>query len=188
MSSTLARVMALLLGGAVAGLVANAARPGGVHLATWSPPAECHNGEAGELAVPTEMAPAQAAELCGRPDVVLADARPAAKFADGHVAGAVHLPCDAAGQVAADALAHFERAGTIVVYGDSTDEARPVALSLARRHRDVRVAILSGGFPAWAASGLACESGPCVECTAGTAAREAPRPAPLTSPIKAQNP
>jgi rhodanese-related sulfurtransferase len=166
MSSTLARVAALMLGGAVAGLVANAVRPGGVHLASWTPPpAECHNGEAKQLTVPTEMTPTQAAGLCVRSDVVLADARPAAKFAEGHVAGAVHLPCDAAGQVAADALAHFERAGTIVVYGDSTDEARPVALGLARRHPDVRVAILSGGFPAWASSGLACESGPCAECT-----------------------
>jgi rhodanese-related sulfurtransferase len=165
MRSMLARAVALMLGGAVVGLGANAARPGGVHLATWTPPAECHNGEAGELALPTEMAPAQTAELCGRADVVVADARPAAKFAEGHVAGAVHLPCDAAGRVAADALAHFERAQTIVVYGDSTDEARPVALSLQRLHPEKRVAILAGGFPAWSAGGLACESGPCAECT-----------------------
>src|SRR5260370_40029884 len=112
MRSTLVRAVALMLGGAVVGLGANAARPGGVHLASWTPPAECHNGEPGQLAVPTEMAPQQAAELCGRPDVVVADARPAVKFADGHVAGAVHLPCDAAGRVAADALSHFERGQT----------------------------------------------------------------------------
>src|SRR5689334_16355637 len=104
---TLARAAALLFAGAAIGLAANALRPGGVRLASWTPPAECHAGEATALAVPTEMAPAQAAELCGRADVVVADARPAGKFAEGHVAGAVHLPCDAAGQVAADAMAHF---------------------------------------------------------------------------------
>jgi rhodanese-related sulfurtransferase len=165
MRPTLARALLLLVSGAAVGFVVNAARPGGVRIAGWTPPAECHSGEGEALALPSEMAPAQAAELCGRTDVVLADARPALKFANGHVAGAVHLPCDAEGRVAADALAHFDRAQTIVVYGDSTDEARPVALSLQRRHPNVRVAILAGGFPAWSATGLACESGPCVECT-----------------------
>jgi rhodanese-related sulfurtransferase len=163
MRATILRTFVLLAGGAVAGLVANAARPGGVALASWSAPAQC-NGHEGALNLPTEMPPSEAAAMCGRPDVVIADARPAAKFAEGHVAGAIHLPCDAAGQVATDALARFEHAQTIVVYGDSTDDARPVALSLSQRHPDVRVAILAGGFPAWSQGGMACESGPCDEC------------------------
>jgi 3-mercaptopyruvate sulfurtransferase SseA len=82
---------------------------------------------------------------------------------EGHVAGAVHLPCDAGGKSAVEALAH-SRAQTIVVYGASTDDARPVADSLQRRHPDVRVALLDGGFAAWSAAGLACASGPCDEC------------------------
>jgi rhodanese-related sulfurtransferase len=165
--SAMLRALALVAGGALAGLVVNAARPGGVAIASWQPPSACDANEGhAALKLPDEMAPAEASALCGRPDVVLADARSAAKFADGHVAGAVHLPCDAGGRVASDALAHFERAQTIVVYGDSTDEARPVALSLSRLHPAVRVAILSGGFPAWSSAGMACEAGPCDECAA----------------------
>jgi prepilin-type processing-associated H-X9-DG protein len=96
--------------------------------------------------------------------VVIADARSAAAFADGHVAGAVHLPCDANGQAAVDALTHFDRAQRIVVYGQGSEDARPVADSLKRRHPAVRVQVLAGGFPAWAGAGLACASGPCAEC------------------------
>lgn len=166
MTATLARTAVLLVAGAAIGLGSNAARPGGVSLSSWTAPAECHAGEAVALAIPTEMPPAEASTLCGRADVVIADARPAPDYAEGHVAGAVHLPCDAAGRVATDALAHFNRAQTIVVYGNSTAEAQPVALSLQLRHPGVRVAILAGGFPAWSSAGLACASGPCDECSA----------------------
>jgi rhodanese-related sulfurtransferase len=110
------------------------------------------------------MSPQEASALCGEPSVVIADARPAGAFAEGHVAGAVHLPCDADGQAAVEALTHFGRAQTIVVYGSSTEEARPVADTLQRRHPAVRVAVLDGGFAAWAKAGLACASGPCAEC------------------------
>jgi rhodanese-related sulfurtransferase len=102
----------------------------------------------------------------------IADARSAAAYAEGHVAGAVHLPCDAGGQAAVEALAHFDRAHSIVVYGDSTDDARPVADSLQRRHPGVRVSVLAGGFPAWSSAGLACASGPCDECKAASMAGE----------------
>jgi rhodanese-related sulfurtransferase len=152
----------ILIAGALAGVAVHAARPGGLSLASFAPPTQCSGAEG--QAPPAEMAPPDAAGLCGQPNVVFADTRPALAFAEGHVAGAVHLPCDAAGQAAVEALAHFERAHIIVVYGLGTDDARPVAASLQRRHPGARVAVLAGGFPAWSGAGLACASGPCGEC------------------------
>jgi rhodanese-related sulfurtransferase len=168
MMSTLVRACLLVAVAALLGFVVNAARPHGVAVTTFRPPTQCSAADhaAGHADGPIELSPADAASLCGRADVVVADARSAAAFSEGHVADAVHLPCDAKGRVADDALARFSRAHTIVVYGQSTDDARPVAWSLSERHPGVRVAILTGGFAAWSAAGLACASGPCDDCKA----------------------
>lgn len=155
------RAGVIVVTGALVGVAVNAARPGGLAIASFAPPMQC-SGEAHPP--PSEMSPAEASGLCGQPDVVIADARPAGAFAEGHVAGAVHLPCDAGGQTAVEALAHFDRARTIVVYGAATADAQPVAESLQRRHPGARVAVLAGGFAAWSNAGLACASGPCSEC------------------------
>lgn len=160
---TVIRALVLVVAGAVLGFAGNAARPHGLRIAAFAPPTECSGGEHG-APTPTVMPPAEASSLCGQPSVVIADTRPESAFVEGHVAGAVHLPCDAGGKTAVDALAHFSHAQTIVVYGNSTDDARPVAESLQRRHPDVRVAVLDGGFAAWSQAGLACASGPCPEC------------------------
>ena len=160
---TVIRALVLVVAGAALGFAGNAARPHGLRVATFTPPTECSGGEHGAPS-PALMSPAEAQALCGQPNVVIADARSESAFAEGHVAGAVHLPCDAGGKTAVDALAHFSRAQTIVVYGASTDDARPVAESLQRRHADVKVAVLDGGFAAWSQAGLACASGPCAEC------------------------
>jgi rhodanese-related sulfurtransferase len=163
MLPTVIRAIALVVVGAALGFAGNAARPHGLRIAAFAPPAECSGSEGGAPS-PTVMSPAEASSLCGQPSVVIADTRAATAFAEGHVAGAVHLPCDAGGKNVADALAHFSHAQTIVVYGASTDDARPVADTLQRRHPDVKVAILDGGFTAWSQAGLACASGPCDEC------------------------
>ncbi|HEX8953042.1 MAG TPA: rhodanese-like domain-containing protein [Polyangia bacterium] len=160
------RALVLVVAGAALGLAGNAARPHGLRIAAFAPATECSGGAEGGAPTPAVMSPAEASALCGQPSVVIADARAANAFAEGHVAGAVHLPCDAGGQTVVDALAHFSHAQTIVVYGQSTDDARPVADSLQRRHPDVKVAILDGGFAAWSQAGLACASGPCDECKA----------------------
>ena len=99
----------------------------------------------------------------GESHVLVVDARQATQFEAGHIAGALHLPCSGALQ---DALGSATGAtGIVVVYADSTDEARPVAKSLqARLHGRARVAILRGGFPAWSGASLACESGVCFHC------------------------
>ncbi len=163
------RALTLVVGAAAVGLVTNAVRPGGVALASFAPPTECTGPHDGKAAAGAEdLAPADAAGLCGQPGVVVADARAASAFAEGHVAGAVHLPCDAGG-AAGEALAHFERAQRIVVYGATSEDARPVADSLRRRHPNARVQVLAGGFGAWSSAGLACASGPCDECKTGAA-------------------
>jgi rhodanese-related sulfurtransferase len=164
MLPTVLRAMMLVVAGAALGFAANAARPHGLRIAAFAPPVECTGAEGGAAPSPTVMSPSEASSLCGLPSVVIADTRPANAFAEGHVAGAVHLPCDAGGKTADDALARFSHAQTIVVYGASTDDARPVADSLQRRHPDVKVAVLDGGFAAWSSAGLACASGPCDEC------------------------
>lgn len=164
------RALVLVVAGAVVGFAANAARPHGLRIAAFAPPTECSGAEHGGAPTPTVMPPAEASALCGQPNVVIADTRPEGAFVEGHVAGAVHLPCDAGGKTADEALSHFSHAQTIVVYGNSTDDARPVAESLQRRHPDVRVAVLDGGFAAWSQAGLACASGPCPDCKVGKSA------------------
>ncbi len=84
----------------------------------------------------------------------------------GHVAGAVHLPCASSRIAANAALDRLVGKETLVVYGDSTEEAMPVAEELRRRGErpGLRVAVLAGGFPAWSQAGLACSSGPCADC------------------------
>jgi rhodanese-related sulfurtransferase len=156
----LGRSFALVAAGAALGAGVNALRPHGLHPTVFAAPVACGAGE-GE-ARPAEITPAEASTLCSQKGVVIADARPAERYAEGHVAGAVHLPCDASGPLAADAIARFTGARTIIVYGQSTDEAVPVAESLRRRNLDARV--LQGGFAGWERAGLACASGPCDEC------------------------
>ena len=151
----------LSLGGAL-GLAQNAARKDGVRPSAFAPPVEC---KAGEHAAAAEISPADASALCGRADIVVADARTPQRFSEGHVAGAVHLPCHTDDPSSTNAsLEIIAGRRTVIVYGDSTAEATPVALALSRRAPGVDVRVLSGGFPAWSQAGLACASGPCDTC------------------------
>lgn len=156
--------MALVLAGAVAGLGLNAIRATGVPLLAFAPPSACTAGHDAEAPEVVEVAAREASRLCGRGDVLFADTRSAADFAEGHVADAVHLPCDASAPSAEGALRKLEPAQTIIVYGASTDEGRAVAETLRRRGLKADLRVLDGGFPAWAREGLACASGPCKDC------------------------
>lgn len=153
------RALALAACGAVLGLGFNAARPGGIRFGAFEAPVMCDQAEA--AGAPLEIDPSEVAALCSRADVIVADARPLARYAEGHVAGAVHLPCDASGAVATEALSHLAGKHTVVVYGETTADAQPVAAGLRRRIQrpDVRVAVLRGGFTAWNEAGQACEAG-----------------------------
>lgn len=166
MIAPLLRALALLAVGGAAGLAINAARKDGVPLAAFAPPTECQ-AEAGP---PPLTGPDAAAALCGRADVVIANTRPAKRYAEGHVANAIHLPCDAAGRVASEAMTRLEAARTVIVYGEGTEDALPVAATLRRRLTGdpSRVMVLRGGFAAWSQAGQACASGPCDDCKAAS--------------------
>src|SRR5580765_20052 len=112
------RAACLLVAGALAGLAVNVLHPRGVRFfgpAATAAPSACGlppggDGAAG-AAAPAAGADAvevlsvtQASGLCGDPRVLVADARGAAAFAEGHVSGAVHLPCAASQGVASAAL------------------------------------------------------------------------------------
>jgi len=161
---SLLRAAALVLGGAAAGLGANAVRPAGVALIGFEPPTACSAEPAGEAPVP-ELTPREASLLCGRAGVVFADTRSAARFEEGHVADAAYLPCDATERGAQAPLDRLGRAQTVIVYGDSSDDGRAVAETLRRRGLRGDLRVLRGGFAAWEQEGLACASGPCNDCS-----------------------
>jgi rhodanese-related sulfurtransferase len=173
MVALLARALVLLVVGVGLGLAANAVRSDGVALRGFAPPVTCSASAGGPAAAVEVLPPTRVAELCADPSVLIADARPPEQFAVGHVANAVHLPCAATGARASSVMGQIAGMRTVIVYGDTTAEARPVAEDLRRRigPSGVRVVVLDGGFPAWSQAGLACVSGPCHACTEEQAGR-----------------
>lgn len=169
----LLRAAALLLGGAALGLGINAARPAGVALLGFEPPTSC-TAAAEQDAPVVEMTALAASGLCGHPGTVFADTRTAERFAAGHVADAIHLPCDATASGAEVALKELGHAQTVVVYGESTEEAHEVAETLRRHGQRAEIRVLRGGFAAWEQEGLACASGPCRRCTIATSRETSP--------------
>jgi rhodanese-related sulfurtransferase len=168
-SSVLVRAACLLACGAVVGLVTNAARRAPLALTGFEAQVACSAAAEGR-APPLELAAAEASSMCGRDGIFFADSRSAERFAEGHIAGAIHLPCDAQPSGADGVIERLAPARTIVVYGDSTEEARTVAETLQSRGLRADIRVLRGGFAAWDAEGLACASGPCRDCTlAGSA-------------------
>ena len=190
MVSLVTRALCLLGAGALLGLLVNGVRPNGVRFASFAPPSVCTMTPSAERArapgpAPGEsLEPRDAAGLCGDPSTLIADVRPAAEFAQGHVAGAIHLPCTASGQAASAAVDLVAGRQTLIVYGATTDDARRVADELRQRirRRDLRIVVMSGGFGAWNQAGLACSSGPCVHCAAPAAASASVTSAPASAP------
>jgi rhodanese-related sulfurtransferase len=170
-SSGLPARVAILIGcGAALGLLVNLAHPRAVRLTSFAAPSSCvspaaHTGVAAQPAVEI-LSLSQVASLCGDPRALVADARSAERFAEGHVTGAIHLSCASSRGAASAALDMLAGKETLVVYGDGTDDALPVAEEMRRRGErpGLRVAVLAGGFPAWSQAGLACSSGPCADC------------------------
>lgn len=163
------RALCLLLAGGALGLAVNQARPDGVRFTKFAPPNSCGAGTVAPpaAAAPVEvLPPAEAVSLCGDPATLLADARAAEEFAQGHVTGAIHLPCAASGSAASAAVDLLAGRHTLIVYGEGTEDAQPVAEELRRRagRADLRVIVIAGGFEAWSQAGLACSSGPCLDC------------------------
>ena len=162
---------ALLAGvGGALGAGINALRSDGLAVAEYAPAVVCITTEAGPAEGPeVQLATqAEATALCAEPDTLIADVRPAAAFAQGHVAFAIHLPCSASEQVASAAEHGLSGKHQLLVYGDATDDALPVAEQMRRRlgRADLSIKVLEGGFAAWSAAGLACTSGECPACGA----------------------
>ena len=157
--------------GAGLGVAVNAVRPAALHPASFVVATTC--SEPAPVKPLAVLPPARAVRLCGENGVLIADVRGPERFAEGHVAGAVHLPCAAPGDVLARALEAAAGKHTLVVYGETTADARTVAESLRPKlPGGLEVVVLEGGFAAWNAEGLACSSGPCPDC--GVQAREHP--------------
>jgi rhodanese-related sulfurtransferase len=160
----LLRAGILAIAGAAGGLVFNAVRTDQVALALRQPAKTCLAPEAASSV--EQLTPSQVTELCSEGVVTVVDVRPEARFEAGHVAGAVHLPCTATTGAADNVLDNLVGNGSIVLYGEGTEDALEVAQSLARRAAPEagKVAVLVGGFHAWDQAGLACSSGPCEHC------------------------
>jgi rhodanese-related sulfurtransferase len=172
-ATLLGRAFCLLAAGSALGVAVNAARPDGVRFTKFEAPTSCGAGPGGGAApalAPVEiLAPAAAVGVCGDAQTLIADVRPAAAFAEGHVTGALHLPCASSVSAASAAVDLLAGRHTLIVYGEGTEDARVVADELRRRanRADVRVGVIDGGFVAWNRAGLACSSGPCPECAVG---------------------
>jgi len=163
----LGQALALGAFGLVVGLSANALRPSGVHLRLYEPKTSCQGPEHQGIQV-QELPPSEISALCGSPSILIVDVRKADRYAEGHIADAVHLPCSAPGKAADDVISeHLGGKSAVVVYGDSTQDARNVADSLAQRAKQpgLRVIAMVGGFSKWSEAGFACESGDCAECS-----------------------
>lgn len=189
MVSIVMRALGLLGFGTLLGLLVNGFRPNGVRFASFAAPTTCTMATAaGEHApgpAPVDtLAPRDAASLCGDPSTLIADVRPADDFAQGHISGAIHLPCTASGEAASAAVDLVAGRQTLIVYGAATEDARRVAEELRQRvhRRDLHIVVVSGGFGAWNQAGLACSSGPCVHCAAPAAVSASAAPGQGSAP------
>jgi rhodanese-related sulfurtransferase len=170
---SLARALAVLGAGAVAGLAVNAVRPHGLPLTVAirsqaeSGTAACGAGGADQAHpdrpdyVPIECQ--EAALLLGQPGVAFVDLRPASSCLEGHVTSACRLDGDTPAEAA---LATLGAKKTIILYG-SAASCEPV-LSAARAlhaHGCDDVRLLQGGFDAWMQASEPAASGACDDCS-----------------------
>jgi rhodanese-related sulfurtransferase len=168
-----AALLAAVGGGLGAAL--NAVRPDGLVIATYAPPVVCTTGDAALSSTGDSEGPevrlvtlGEATALCAEPNTLIADVRSAEAFAEGHVAGAIHLPCSASAQMTSAAEDRLSGRHQLLVYGEATDDAFPVAQQMRRRlgRADLSIRVLEGGFRSWSTAGLACTSGECPACGA----------------------
>lgn len=162
------RAFIICLVASAAGWGVNRLRPQPIPLHEYAAPTEC--SEASESPTSSVMSAQAVSALCGRDDVLFADARDEHAFEEGHVTGSVHLACTSSRGDVGQLLAQLGAKRTLVVYGNTTEEARQVADAILRhtKRRDLTVIVLDGGFGAWRDSGLACSSGACDTCASSS--------------------
>ncbi|HEU4532982.1 MAG TPA: rhodanese-like domain-containing protein, partial [Polyangiaceae bacterium] len=120
-----ARAAALLLGGSLVGFGAHALRPASLSLSAFEPPTACHGPEEG--AAPTSIELEEASSYCGQADVTFADARTAHHYAEGHIADALHVPCEGPASEAPAVRQRLESSRLVIVYGQTTEEGAVTA-------------------------------------------------------------
>jgi rhodanese-related sulfurtransferase len=161
------QALALSAAGLLAGFAANALSPRPARLdepvraAADAPGAACQLP--GQLPTIPRISVQEAAPLCAACSAAFVDARSAAEFTSGHVAGALHLAAGDSPDLVLWRLTGFR---TVIVYDrdPSCQQADAVAQALiARGVPDVRV--LTGAWPAWLEAGAPGASGPCALCT-----------------------
>ncbi len=161
------RALVLCAIAGASGWLANRLRAEPIALA-YAAPTQC--SQASSTPTASIMSAQAVSSLCGRDDVLFADARDETQFEQGHVTGAVHLACTASRGDVGQLFGLLGAKRTLVVYGNSTEEARQVADGLLRqtKRRDLSVIVLDGGFAAWRDTGLACSSGACDNCNSSS--------------------
>lgn len=161
---TALRAAGLASMGILVGLAINAVRAESLPFEPYQPPTTC-SGPRTPRDIGTLPAE-QAARLCGDSRALVADVRDKAAFAEGHIAGAVHIPCSGSPGDVLRVRSQLADKTALIVYGESEEQALQVARDLAGRieRPDLTVAVLAGGWRAWLEAGLACASGPCDGC------------------------
>jgi len=162
------RVLLLSLISVGSGWLLNRLRVHPLPLQRYAAPTEC--SEASQSLSASVMSAQAVSTLCGRDDVLFADARDEDQYEEGHVTGAIHLACTSSRGDVGQLLGQLGGKRTLVVYGKSTDEARQVADGVLRqtKRKDFAVIVLDGGFAAWRDTGLACSSGACENCASSS--------------------
>lgn len=152
--------------GVTAGLTTNLLRADGIRLGRYTPPAMCTAAAALPGPEPMIVPPADVGPYCAAPGTVIIDTRSALAYAHGHAAGALHLPCTASSSAAGRARELIGSSSTVVLYGDSTEDAMNVVSGLltATERPDLSIVVVEGGFAAWQAANQPCSSGPCDRC------------------------
>ena len=110
------RSAALCAIAAAMGWSANRLRAEPISLAKYQAPTEC--SEASATPTASVMSAKAVSTLCGRDDVLFADARDASQFEQGHVTGAVHLACTSSRGDVGQLLGQLGGKHTLVVYGN----------------------------------------------------------------------
>lgn len=181
MTHTLARMVVLALGGTAVALGLNPLTPRPLSPMVPVRPASASAAaascsaphEAGPRA-PSRMTQADAVAACVACSAAFVDARGEAAFAQGHVAGAVHLPPEGHPETPA-VVEQLRGYPTVVVYDD--DAGCRLAEGVAERLRTIGFAdvrVLEGSWTAWEAAKGPSQAGACQVCDA-PAAREAGR-------------
>jgi 3-mercaptopyruvate sulfurtransferase SseA len=159
--------LALCAAGALLGLAANGLTPRPAPLGTRvtsaaeAPGAMCQL-PGGRGPVIPRISVEEAAPLCVACTALFVDARSAAEYQAGHIAGAIHL---APGEQVDPVLWRLGVYETVIVYDRDPSCALADQVGKTLRERGARdVRVLTGAWPAWMAAGAPGSTGPCAVC------------------------